>query len=161
MTKLSWAVVCVLVVFNSAAIVASFTADVRGAGCNPWSCTDDTTVYYECFHESKYDENGPINGGPCAGNACISNTEMFSRCNGGEGKCNFRFSLLSPKAIQSVKRTTLPCVSAPTVTWTEHSNSNPCSGIGTYYTACKTSSVSCSGTEIGWHVVPGGRYVCQ
>ena len=154
MTRASWAIVCILAVCNSAAIVASLTGNVRGALCDRFSCADATTSFYECFHLAK-----AKNGAPCAPDACISNTITYSRCDSGEdSSCDFRYSPLSQRAYQSVRNTFYPCLSVSSVSWNQRGGYSPCNGIGVYHTACETPF--CSGTEFTSDI-RSGRFICQ
>jgi len=79
MSKLSWAVVCCLVIFNSAALVADFNFGVKGAGCDPKQCAAGSITFNECYHENTPDE------GKCLSNVCIVNVISTVECPGESG----------------------------------------------------------------------------
>jgi len=157
MSKLSWVVVCVLVVFNSAVIVASLTEDERGARCDPWSCQGRSFVIRECFHW----DNDP-NGAPCSKKECLFTGITHYFCNSGEH--NWCDLVEDPQAqfVIQWRRKADNCPSAPFVNWTEYTNwvltpdgvvpLNPCDGIRNYRTACETTS--CNGESLESRTIP-------
>ena len=151
MSNLNWAIVCCLVIFNSAALVAGFNRGVQGAGCNPTSCTSASFIFYECYHLA-----ADLNGAPCRANRCIYNGITHSYCSAGEGDCEFKNDSEAQWVYQSFKWSN--CSSASTVTWNPHINTDPCKATNYYETACETSS--CSGEEYKTDSRKG-RKVCK
>ena len=158
MSKLSWAVVCCLVIFNSAALVADFNCGVKGAGCREDSCADYSIVFYECWHAV-----GASNGADCQQGECIVNTMTFVSCGSGEeSSCTNTFDPSVEWATQDVY--TMPmgnlCQSDWHVNWTEHpEHPNPCIKRRSFATACETGGCN-GGTHDRRDPVRKGRYIC-
>ena|GEM_PF-5090433 len=72
MSKLSWTIVCCLVIVNSAALVAGFNRDVRGMGCGG-ECTEVAKPVSECGHI------GPT--GACMYDVCHNWVYTYAQCN--------------------------------------------------------------------------------
>jgi hypothetical protein len=141
MMKLSWLVVCCLVIFNVTLLyMGNSEQDLIGANCNPNSCTSASFMFYECHHWA----NDP-DGAPCNSKQCIYNGITHSYCASGENECKFKYDANEQLAYQSIRSVT-NCPSAATVHWNKHSNTDPCDGIQEYETACETTS--CGGTEL-------------
>ena len=158
MTKLSWAIVCCLVVFNSVAIVASFTGDVRGAGCNEYTCEEKTFKFYECGH---MDMN--LDGDPCSRDTCIDNTLIYVACKSGEdgwscaGTSDPNEAWLVQIRYGKIPSNN-PCSSDELIVWIENSPENPCEAYDPYYTACQTGA--CHGVLEKVFAPRLGRPIC-
>jgi len=150
MTKLSWAVVCVLVVFNSAAIVAGFRVDVRGAGCIQTECEDGIVEYNECLHFTDDD--------PCETNRCIKNYEYYPRCPSNAETDEGCPVEEDPRAIaceQIVRFAS--CTTGNPTEWTRHESGNPCWEL-LYETRCEAGGCQGLVSLVGGHL---GRNVCK
>ena len=155
MTKASWAVVCILVVFNSAVITAGLTEDVRGAGCG-YLCEDKTFTFTECWHRW----NDP-NGANCQAGACFVVVMTYVGCGSGESDCYKTFDPNAHLAHQKTYQTSFNnlCQSAWLVNWEEHAEPNdPCVGRAVFRTACE--SQSCWGQYQHDEPERKGRYIC-
>ena len=155
MTKASWAVVCVLVVFNSAVITASFTGGIRGAQCDG-HCMDGTFTFTECWHQV-----GAPNGTDCQTGACFVVVMTYVGCGSGESDCPKNFDPSAHLAYQKTYRTSFnnPCQSAWQVNWNEIAEpNNPCIGRRVFEIACE--SPSCWGLFLQDEPERLGRYIC-
>jgi len=143
MTKLSWAIVCVLVVFNSAAIVASYTGDVRGAQCDQDSCSEWMLQFYECWHAKNAKD-----GDPCSAQYCIDNVLTNIECASGEiDHCISYFDPNWEWATQTIYEIPLGSGASCQTTfngeaivkWMPYSPNGPCIKFTPFNAACKAT----------------------
>lgn len=72
MSKSCWAIICCLLVFNSAAVTVNVTHTVKGAGCDSDTCHVASQTYSECGHGGQND--------PCMKDVCLTWVYSYAQC---------------------------------------------------------------------------------
>jgi hypothetical protein len=147
----------VLVIFNSAAIVASLADGVKGSatGCNNNQCHTLISGLTECYHKNIYE-----NGDPCHPQGCMITSIIRYSCLSDESEepCRSEYDQHALRVYQIV-RAMGSCSSVATVTWNNNTlPGNACTPSFNYSSACEASS--CNGEQL--HVEERhGRNVCK
>ena len=144
MTKLNWAIVCCLVIFNSAAVVASMNERMNYPTGADARCNDDCAIasktIYECNHSDMTDTT--LN---CESYRCIENILFYARCTGGaenERDCEFKYDPNFVWVVQRL-RTTPGCI---TTIGAYTISAGDCEGFEDIPVKCTTSV--CSGQVV-------------
>ena len=155
MSKLSWAIVCCLVIFNSAALTVDSTSSVMGAGCKEYECQDASIEYNECAHFGDND--------PCRSDYCVKNIEYFPKCpTDGESDagCPVEMDDFAERN-KTYFRYANNCTTGNPSEWNRIEFSDPCWLGLAYETRCEAGG--CSGAEVLGVVTEPvlGRNVCK